>query len=216
MSRYLSDIDGSGMYDKIAICHSNWGCSNISRQVRNHRYGDARAPLQQGDLLMVTQNNHIVPLTNGDFVEVMHAGPIKNHLGFKFQYVRVKAMHSITEYEILLSWDVLFGDIPNLSSDQQRLLMIDFSQRMRYKKVRPRSEKYFDEMRKDPYLNSLRANFGYAVTCHKAQGGEWDHVYLFLQRGMYTMGPQNLARWWYTAVTRAKERLYMAEDWWIS
>ena len=215
MDRYLSDIDRDGMTDRIAICHQNWGCAEISRQVRRHRYGNARAPLQAGDLLMVTQNNYLVPLTNGDFVEVVEPGHILNHAGFKFQQVRVKALHNGSEYTTLLSWDVLFGDIPNLSAEQQRMLMIDFSRRMRDKRVRPKTDAYFNAMQSDPYLNSLRANFGYAVNGHKAQGGEWGHVYLFLKKSMYVMGPQGLARWWYTAITRAKSRLYVTDDWWI-
>jgi len=215
LDRYLRDIDAQGMNDRIAICHQNWGCAEISRQVRRHRYGSSKAELQPGDLLMVTQNNYLVPLTNGDFVEVVVPGPISKHAGFSFQRVRVKALHNGIDYETLLSWDVLFGDIPNLSADQQRYLMIDFSQRMRAKGVKPRSDAYYTAMQSDPYLNSLRANFGYAVNGHKAQGGEWAHVYLFLKRGMYVMGPQGLPRWWYTAVTRAKEQLYVAEDWWV-
>lgn len=215
LDRYLRDIDAGGMNDRIAICHQNWGCSEISRQVRQHLYGNSKAELQGGDLLMVTQNNYLVPLTNGDFVEIVVAGSISNHAGFRFQRVRVKAQHNGTEYETLLSWDVLFGNIPNLSADQQRSLMIDFSQRMRYKGIKPKSDAYYKAMQADPYLNSLRANFGYAVSGHKAQGGEWAHVYLFLKKGMYIMGPQNLSRWWYTAVTRAKQQLYVTEDWWV-
>jgi ATP-dependent exoDNAse (exonuclease V) alpha subunit len=64
-------------------------------------------------------------------------------------------------------------------------------------------------------LNSLRANFGYAVTCHKSQGGEWDYVYLFLNSKMYGMPNASLSRWWYTGITRAKEHLYMVNDWWV-
>jgi ATP-dependent exoDNAse (exonuclease V) alpha subunit len=67
----------------------------------------------------------------------------------------------------------------------------------------------------DPFLNSLRANYGYAVTCHKSQGGEWDHVFFFLNKGMYVQSPKSLLRWWYTGVTRAKEHLHLVQDWWI-
>jgi len=74
------------------------------------------------------------------------------------------------------------------------MLMIDFSKKIRAKGTRPGSEIYFSALKNDPYLNSLRANFDYAVTCHKSQGGEWDHVFLFLREGMYHMGPQALTR----------------------
>ncbi|MCO5236641.1 MAG: ATP-binding domain-containing protein [Chitinophagaceae bacterium] len=65
-------------------------------------------------------------------------------------------------------------------------------------------------------LNSLRASYGYVVTCHKAQGGEWNHVYLFLDKKMYSfLNTDQLRRWWYTAITRTKEHLYLHDDWWI-
>jgi ATP-dependent exoDNAse (exonuclease V) alpha subunit len=70
-------------------------------------------------------------------------------------------------------------------------------------------------MIKDPYLNCLRAKYGCAVTCHKSQGGEWNDIFLFLDKGMYRMAHEELFRWWYTAVTRAKKHLHLCQDWWI-
>nr|WP_236065480.1 ATP-binding domain-containing protein [Niastella soli] len=67
----------------------------------------------------------------------------------------------------------------------------------------------------DSYLNCLRAKFGYAVTCHKAQGGEWNEVFLFLEKSMYAMDHAELFRWWYTAVTRARKNLHLTNQWWI-
>jgi hypothetical protein len=70
-------------------------------------------------------------------------------------------------------------------------------------------------MRNDLYLNALRAKFGYAITVHKAQGGEWDEVFLFLTNSVYAQaydenyGSDKFHRWFYTAVTRAREKLYV-------
>ena len=178
-------------------------------------YGNAMAGLQVGDILMVTQNNHLVPLTNGDFAEVTQVGIEQVHQGIKFIHVTIQSQLSGKEYETLLCAEPLFNGQPNLTSEQQRMLMIDFSRKMRSKGIKPKSEPYYLALQKDPYLNSLRANFGYAVTCHKSQGGEWDNVFLFLHKGMYSMGPQALTRWWYTGITRAKEQLYLVNDWWV-
>ncbi len=94
--------------------------------------------------------------------------------------------------------------------------MIDYSRRMRKKGIRPNSSEYLDAMRKDPFLNCLRATYGYVVTCHKAQGGEWKEVFLFLDAKMYGfLKPDDMRRWWYTAITRTKEQLYLHQDWWI-
>jgi ATP-dependent exoDNAse (exonuclease V) alpha subunit len=70
-------------------------------------------------------------------------------------------------------------------------------------------------MMKNSYLNCLQASFGYIVTCYKAQGGEWDEVFLFLDNKMFGMPRPELFRWWYTAVTRAKKQLNLEKEWWI-
>ena len=132
-----------------------------------------------------------------------------------FMNVRVKALLQDKDYELLLCLDVLYGGQSNISKEQHRDLMVDFSRRMKNKGIGANSKEYKESMRKDPYLNSLRAVFGYAITCHKAQGGEWNHIYLFLNKGMYSMQHPELLRWWYTAITRAKEKLYLHYDWWI-
>jgi ATP-dependent exoDNAse (exonuclease V) alpha subunit len=212
---YFGHLERNGFGESIAVCHSNRNCADINRAVRTLVYGNAHAPLQIGDLLMVTQNNHLVPLSNGDFVTVVWVGERSHHVGLAFIDVRVKAQLSGVEYECKLCEDLLENGKPNLLSHQQRRLMIDFSLRMRRQKIRPRTQAFFNALRKDPYLNSLRANYGYAVTCNKSQGGEWPHVFFFLHRGMYVMERPSLARWWYTGITRAKERLYIASDWWI-
>lgn len=212
---YIQQVLNKKSFDSIAICNSNLNCSDINKSVRMALYQNSQAPLQVEDILMVTQNNHLVPLTNGDFVEVTKVGATQNHLGIKFIHVTAKSQLTGLEHETLLCEEVLFNGQPNLTSDQQRMLMIDFSRKMRSKGVKPKSEAYFTALQKDPYLNSLRANFGYAVTCHKSQGGEWENVYLFLHKGMYAMPAQSLTRWWYTGITRAKEQLYLVSDWWI-
>ncbi|MGM0944687.1 MAG: ATP-dependent DNA helicase [Bacteroidota bacterium] len=212
---YISDLINHGSENIIAISLSNKNCNQINLEVRKRMYGNAYKPLQKGDLLMVTQNNYLVPLTNGDFVEVTEIGHEETIKGISFAHVTVKTRLTNRSHEILLCLDPLNNGSSNLNTEQQRLLMIDFSQRMRDKKIRPKSDAYFAAMQKDPILNSLRANYGYAVTCHKSQGGEWEKVYFFLNKGMYVMDPPELTRWWYTGITRSKEQLILAHDWWI-
>jgi hypothetical protein len=93
--------------------------------------------------------------------------------------------------------------------------MIEFSREMKKKGIKINSDEYRQEMMKDKYLNCLRAKYGYAVTCHKAQGGEWNEVFLFLEKSMYAMERKELFGWWYTAITRAKKQLNLANAWWI-
>jgi ATP-dependent exoDNAse (exonuclease V) alpha subunit len=216
IQRYIIHLEANGHEQTIAICHSNGNCNSINKIVRKHKYGNEIAELQVGDVLMVTQNNHRVPLTNGDFVTVSFIGQNRLHAGISFLHVRVKSQLTGHEHETFLCREPLYNGQPNLTNEQQRMLMIDFSMRMRSEGVKPKSDAYFIALQTDPYLNSLRANFGYAVTCHKSQGGEWDNVFLFLHKGMYVMPPASLCRWWYTGITRAREQLYLADGWWIN
>jgi ATP-dependent exoDNAse (exonuclease V) alpha subunit len=70
-------------------------------------------------------------------------------------------------------------------------------------------------MLEDPYLNALRAVFGYALTCHKAQGGEWNHVYLDIPKSVPVLHKPYVYQWIYTAMTRAKLELYIVDDFWV-
>jgi len=118
----------------------------------------------------------------------------------------------------LLSLDAMFSENGNLTTEQMQELTIDFSHRMRAKGISMNSPEYRNAMKDDEYYNCLRATYGYAVTCHKAQGGEWNNVYLFLDNdnnGMYSMPPQNLCKWWYTSITRARQELHLVRNWWV-
>jgi ATP-dependent exoDNAse (exonuclease V) alpha subunit len=78
-----------------------------------------------------------------------------------------------------------------------------------------KSEQYQKLMRKDPYLNALRAKFGYVITCHKAQGSEWPKVYLNVQKSVFVQPRNALYRWFYTALTRASDHLFLNDNFWI-
>jgi hypothetical protein len=172
-------------------------------------------PLQPGEVLLVTQNNYSVPLTNGDFVIISELGEIKTNQTLHFQKVKVKSVSSDTEYDMLLSLDTLYSHTGNFTNNQMKALMVDFSYRMREDEIKTNTFKYKKAMLEDEYLNCLKATYGYAVTCHKAQGGEWDSVYLFLDKSMYGMPRPELYKWWYTAITRAKKELNLVKDWWV-
>ena len=112
-------------------------------------------------------------------------------------------------------WRSYVEIVTNFSTEQTKALMVDFHKRMRNKDIKANTRKYKEAMMEDDYLNRLRATYGYAVTCHKSQGGEWNEVFLFLENSMYSMPGQELCRWWYTAVTRAKKELSLVNEWWI-
>jgi ATP-dependent exoDNAse (exonuclease V) alpha subunit len=212
---YLEKYKEVGVNGALAIARSNKMVRNINRAVRRDLYGELDTPLRTGDVLLVIQNNNAVPLVNGDFVTVTALGPTKTQAGLHFQEVKIKAFTSEEELDLLVSLDILYGTEINFSQEQSRSLMVDFNQRMKRDDVRPNTEEFRLKMIKDPFLNCMRAKYGYAVTCHKSQGGEWDHVYLFLEKSMYSMSKPELCKWWYTAVTRARKELNLVSEWWI-
>ncbi|HVS91106.1 MAG TPA: DEAD/DEAH box helicase [Mucilaginibacter sp.] len=215
---YLEKYKQTGINETIAIARSNAMVSNINKAMRRELFGSIHMPLQIGEVLLVTQNNYIVPLTNGDFVIIEELGTTSTRARLKFQNVRVKSVTTDKDYSILLSLDSLNSIRGNLSNNQMKELMIDFSQRMREKNVKTNTPEYKKAMLEDDYLNCLKVSYGYAVTCHKAQGGEWNNVFLFLDNennGMYSMPPHELCKWWYTAITRARRELHLVKYWWV-
>lgn len=76
-------------------------------------------------------------------------------------------------------------------------------------------EQFDKAMRLDPYLNALRCNYGYAITCHKSQGGEWNNVYIQMPRNITRNPTKNKYQWFYTALTRAKYSVHICKDFFI-
>ncbi len=204
-----------GSAGTLAIARTNRAVQALNTEFRKELYGERDMPLQVGDVLLVNRNNYKVPLTNGDFVTVTKIGEVCVQVELNFVHVTIKTHLSETEYDLLLSLDILYGDTGQFTREQSKALMVDFSRRMKRGKHKPNARKYKEEMMKDEYLNCLQATYGYAVTCHKSQGGEWNDVFLFLDNKMYGMPPTELCRWWYTSVTRAKRELNLERGWWI-
>lgn len=210
---YVDRIRGHRYHDAIMICHANWQVNRLNQHIRKALYPDWQ--LQERELLMIVQNSYSVDLANGDQVILERAAFDSKRAGFVFLKVRVRALHNDAVYETLLIRDLLYNNEAGLSREEVQRLLIDFDQRMRAKGIRRKSTAYKEAMFADPYLNALRAKFGYAVTCHKAQGGEWPHVYLNIYKSIYGMNGPALYRWYYTALTRAKEQLFLNDGWWV-
>ena len=169
---------------------------------------------------MVVQNNYMVPLVNGDIVEVVEVGaeePARTKSLLHFRRVTVKDIATGAQHSTLLLEDTLYQSQPNLDKKQQCDLFVDFIMSEKKKGIEPKKnpQTFKKDMMDDPYLNALRCSWGYAVTCHKAQGGEWDEVYLDIRRNI-TLNPVKEAyQWVYTAITRAKKKLHVTKDFFI-
>ena len=126
--------------------------------------------------------------------------------GFRFCNVVLYHRDYDIEFEAKINLDVLHTEVPGLTRAQNDLLFAnvmedygDISQkRLRYKKVK-----------ENPYFNALQVKYGYAITCHKAQGGEWRNVFLDLGYVQKEHMGENFYRWLYTSITRASEQLWL-------
>jgi exodeoxyribonuclease-5 len=102
--------------------------------------------------------------------------------------------------------DVLHLDTPALPSEKNKELF--HSVLADYLHIKSRRKQY-DAVKNDPYFNALQIKFAYAVTCHKAQGGQWERV--FIDQGMFNRNEITIdyLRWFYTALTRATDKIYL-------
>lgn len=216
LNDYVEKVKSHGLNSAICICRSNRACTQLSATIRQ-KLGLMEGQIQKGDLLMVIQNNLLTGLMNGDMVRVEEiASQSTTRARLTFRQMKVKELFTGRTYTSLVIEEIAYQGRLNLDSQQQQSLFIDFIMRMKEKGISQKNKKaFYEAMRKDPYLNALRCVFGYAVTCHKSQGGEWDDVYVHVPRNI-TLNPiKETYQWVYTSMTRARKTLHMIDDFYI-
>ena len=211
---YLKVVKESGYNEATLLSYSNKQCNMVTDIVRP-ALGIKQKNLSPGDLLLVTQNNYISGLMNGDLVTVESVTSMEKRAGLTFINVKVKEMFTKKEYTQLLITEVLNGNLTNITQEQQKALYVDFYVRMKKKGIKQKTSDFNRAMRRDPYLNAIRAVYGYALTCHKAQGGEWNKVFLDIPRNLPKIEKPYVYQWIYTAMTRASQELYLVNDFWV-
>ena len=214
ISKYIEKVRELGFNKATLVCSTNRQ-ANMATQIIRPAFGHQSSLLEPGDLLLVTQNNLLTNLMNGDLVIVEKIGEQQYRAGLTFVPVTVKELFTQKTNSLLMIAEVLYGNLTNITQDQQRELMIDFYIRMRKFGIKQKSDAFMLEMAKDPYLNALRAVFGYSLTCHKSQGGEWDYVFLDIPRKLPGLPKPYVYQWVYTAMTRARKDLYVVYDFWV-
>lgn len=215
INHYVETIRSSGLNSAVFICRSNRACSQLSAIIRE-KLGFSGSYIQKNDLLMVIQNNLTTALLNGDMVVVEELDErTELRAGLTFRRVTVKELFTQRVVKMLMIEDVLNQSRLNLDSVQQQDLFIDFILRMRKMGIKQKDPLFNAKMFKDPYLNALRCVYGYAITCHKSQGGEWDDVYVHVPRNITLNPTKETYQWMYTSMTRAKKTLHMVDDFFI-
>ncbi|NNC49464.1 MAG: AAA family ATPase [Flaviramulus sp.] len=203
-----------GKEETAIIVRSNKRANLYNQQIRNRILFNENE-LTTGDYLMVVKNNYfwIKPTTeagfiaNGDIIEVLEIFSITELYGFRFAEVKVRMVDypKMRPFETVLLLDTIDAETPSLPYEDSNKLyqevMLDYeNETSNYKK--------FLKVKGNKHFNALQVKFSYAITCHKSQGGQWQTVFVeqpYLPNGVN----KDYLRWLYTAITRAKEKLYL-------
>ena len=219
LNKYLDYRKQSSRQDSVVICYSNKAASRYNRDIRTSLYGED-VPLRVNDILLITQNNYRLGRMNGEFVPVLDIGartqqsaPVYAQVGserkrivvtINFVQVTVPDGNNVP-MQCMLIEDLLTSDKATISIDENRALYINFC--MRNPHLKQGTEEFAEKLMSDEFYNAIRAKYGYAVTGHKCQGGEWGKV--FVDYTDRTGLSDDCLRWAYTATTRAQKTLYV-------
>ena len=202
----------TGIDDVIVLCRSNKKANEYNSGIRKLiLYREEE--LAQTDMLMVVKNNYfwlrnqpdLEFIANGDIIRVLKIRKYTERYGFRFAFALLKLVDYNVEFEAWIMLDTLTSDTASLGQEENRKLY--YSVLEDYVHLDTKSKQY-KAVKEDEFFNALQVKYAYAVTCHKAQGGQWKTV--FIDQGF--MKPEKIdmeyLRWLYTAVTRATEELY--------
>lgn len=219
LNKYLDYRKQSSKHDSVVICYSNSAASRYNKDIRASLYG-GDVPLRVNDILLITQNNYRLGRMNGEFVPVLKVGtrtqqsaPVYAQVGserkriiitINFVQVTVPDGNNVP-MQCMLIEDLLTSEKATISIDENRALYINFC--MRNPHLKQGTTEFADALMSDSYYNAIRAKYGYAVTGHKCQGGEWGKV--FVDYTDRTGLNDDSLRWAYTATTRAQRTLYV-------
>jgi len=219
--------DGYDIQDAINQAYSNYSIEDTAFIVRSNKRAnqyneqirmkilDKESDLSVGDFLMVVKNNYFWLkekdeagfIANGDIIEVLEIYSFKEFYGFNFAKVKIRMVDYPNQipFETVLILDTIKSESPSLTYEQSNSL---YSEVMKdYEHLTSKYAK-FQKVKENEFFNGLQVKFSYAITCHKSQGGQWNTVFIeqpYLPDGM----DRDYIRWLYTAITRAKDRLYL-------
>jgi hypothetical protein len=223
MPKYLNSCSNKINGESIIIAFSNASVADYNRRVRQHFFPD-QEKLCQGDKVMATSNSvrDKIEISNGDFglvrkilstTETRNV-PITKNDKIKLSFIDIEIGFKDLDgkshfFPCKIIENLLYSNQPTLSSDESIALYLDFKI-YRSNGLSPKSKEFKDALKSDPYFNALKIKFGYAITCHKAQGSEWNHVFVNCIKNQ-TVLSADYFRWLYTAITRASKKLYLLD-----
>ena len=213
LEKLENSYDKSGIFETLVITRSNKNANIYNNGIRSRIFYREEA-LTVGDLLMVVKNNYFYVkeienldfIANGDFAQVVRVGKEQSLYGFTFINVDLKFndLDSV-ELSVKIIKECLQSQSAGLSEQENRTLYLNVMED--YEGMSKKDA--YKELRQNEYFNALQVKYAYAVTCHKSQGGQWQNV--FIDQGYLTdeMLDKEYLRWLYTAITRAKGKVYL-------
>jgi len=209
-----------GLEGTIIVVNSNKQANRYNQGIRN-RIFFREEEISPGDIVMVVKNNYSLAdeedpnrfIANGDIAEVKKIKKYEERYGFRFAEMELWFPDYNQEIESKVMLDVLQLDTPALPAERSSELFHSVLADYVHLKTR---KKQYDAVREDRYFNALQIKFAYAVTCHKAQGGQWERV--FIDQGMFNRNEITIdyLRWFYTALTRSTDKVYLvnfSDEW---
>lgn len=203
----------TGMAETIILTRSNRR-TNLYNQGIRASILFREDKISAGDRLMISRNNYFwaadyqdIPfLANGDTMEVTRLRNEREMYGFRFIDASLHLLDYEYDLDATLWLDTLTTDTPEANLTLQRTLYERIAED--YPEVKNKRERN-ELIRQSPYYQALQVRFAYAVTCHKAQGGQWDTVFVDAGHPMEEIATDlSFLRWTYTALTRAKQQVY--------
>jgi hypothetical protein len=235
ISKFVDAFPKPEIGDGVIISYSNTKCYHYNTSIREKIFPD-QAEVVPGDLLLINNNNYHtygVELYNGDIAKVIEvsndiislAAPvycdeggkkIKKTISIDFKKISIRIPNHPNDIDCYIINSLLHSFNRDLSINEMKALYINFVIRFNEKQKTRKdaglptykigSEEFKNELKVDPFFNALKVKFGYAITCHKAQGGEWDKVFIDYE-GQISL-KNNPLRWCYTATTRGKNVVF--------
>jgi tRNA A37 threonylcarbamoyladenosine biosynthesis protein TsaE len=237
----ILSLDYSGFLDgylksdaqKIVICYKNESVFRLNKEIRSLKYG-GDFPLRESDSVVISRNNAKYHILNGDFALISWVDTMLIERRVKVKDKCKKMIEVVLRWrkiEMLITTNDVFPQTvsgymlenqlyndEDLTVEVKIALYIDF--KIRNPKLKAGTAEFIEGIQNDEFFNCIQLKFGYAVTCHKAQGGEWDEVYVFWDYGTgrdFNIENENIGfrgrdnrsfyRWAYTAVTRSTSTL---------
>jgi exodeoxyribonuclease V len=210
-----------GLEGTIIVVNSNKQANRYNQGIRS-RIFFREEEISTGDIVMIVKNNYSLLeddengpgfIANGDIAEVRKIRKFEERYGFRYAEMTLYFPDYDFEIESKVMIDVLHLDTPSLPAEKSKELFQNIL--ADYQHIKSRKKQY-EAVRNDKWFNALQIKFAYAVTCHKAQGGQWERV--FIDQGMFNRNEISIdyLRWFYTALTRATDKVYLvnfSEEW---